>query len=276
LVEPNHPLISVRRQCELLGLNRSTLYYEPATESEFNLHLMRLLDEYYLKMPFIGVVKMTQLLRSQGYEVNPKRIRRLLRKMGLMALYPKPKTTMPSKAHKIYPYLLRHLEITQVNQVWSSDITYIPMPKGFMYLVAVMDWYSRYVLAWRLSNTLDGSFCLDALRQALEWGKPQIFNTDQGAQFTAHAFTTVLLDAEIQISMDGRGRAFDNIFNERLWRSVKYENVYIHDYDSVSALESGLSDYFYLYNHVRPHQSLEYRTPADYYFSLRDGLACPT
>jgi putative transposase len=234
------------------------------------------LDAYYLKMPFVGVVKMTALLRSQGYEVNPKRIRRLLRQMGLMALYPKPQTTKPGKEHTIYPYLLRHLEITQVNQVWSSDITYIPMPKGFMYLVAVMDWYSRYVLAWRLSNTLDGTFCLQALQQALEWGTPQIFNTDQGAQFTAQAFTAALLDAEIQISMDGRGRAFDNIFNERLWRSVKYENVYIHDYDSVSALELGLSDYFSLYNYVRPHQSLEYATPADYYFSFRNGLAGPS
>jgi putative transposase len=276
LVEPNHERLSIRRQCEVLGLNRSTLYYEPAMESEFNLHLMRLIDEHYLKMPFVGVVKMTELLRSQGYEVNPKRVRRLLRKMGLMALYPKPKTSQPGKNHKVYPYLLRHLPITQVNQVWSSDITYLPMPKGFMYLVAVMDWFSRYVLAWRLSNTLDGSFCLDALCQALQWGKPSIFNTDQGTQFTAHAFTGTLLDAEIQISMDGRGRAFDNIFNERLWRSVKHENVYINDYDSVSALELGLSDYFHLYNHVRPHQSLDYRTPAAYYFSFRDGLSSPT
>ena len=207
--------------------------------------------------------------------VQRRRVRRLLRKMGLMALYPRPKTTKPNKEHKIYPYLLRNLPITQVNQVWSSDITYIPMPRGFMYLVAVMDWFSRYVLAWRLSNTLDGSFCLDALRQAFQWGKPSIFNTDQGSQFTAHAFTGTLLDAEIQISMDGRGRAFDNIFNERLWRSVKYENVYINDYDSVPALEAGLSHYFQLYNHVRPHQSLDYRTPADCYFSARDGLTCP-
>jgi putative transposase len=275
MVKRNHAHLSVRRQCELLGLNRSTLYYEPATESELNLTLMRLMDEHYLQMPFLGVIKMTERLCSHGYLVNPKRVRRLLRKMGLMAIYPKPKTTMPNKEHKIYPYLLRNLAITHVNQVWSSDITYIPMAKGFMYLVAVMDWFSRYVLSWRLSSTLDGSFCLNALHQALQWGKPEIFNTDQGSQFTAHAFTGTLIEAEIQISMDGRGRAFDNIFNERLWRSVKYENVYINDYDSVPALEQGLSDYFDLYNHVRPHQSLDYRKPADYYFSLRGGLTCP-
>lgn len=275
MVELNHAHLSIRRQCELLDLNRSTLYYEPATESELNLTLMRLLDEYYLQMPFLGVIKMTERLRSQGYEVNPKRVRRLLRKMGLVAIYPTPKTTVPNKEHKIYPYLLRNLPITHANQVWSSDITYIPMAKGFMYLVAVMDWFSRYVLSWRLSNTLDGSFCLAALQEALQWSKPRIFNTDQGAQFTARAFTGTLAEAEVQISMDGRGRAFDNIFNERLWRSVKYENVYINDYNSVPALEQGLSDYFDLYNHVRPHQSLDYRTPADYYFSLRGGLDCP-
>jgi putative transposase len=259
--------LSIRQQCALLGLNRATLYYEPAPETELNLQLMRLMDEQYLKMPFLGVLKMTVWLRGQGYAVNPKRVRRLLRKMGLEALYPKPKTTKPGEGHLIYPYLLRNLAVTHVNQVWSADITYIPMPRGFMYLVAVMDWFSRYVLTWQLSNTLDGVFCLDALQQALRWGKPEIFNTDQGVQFTAHAFTDLLKTAGIQISMDGRGRAFDNIFNERLWRSVKYEDVYVREYTTVPALEAGLRSYFQLYNEDRPHQSLAYHTPAQVYFA---------
>jgi putative transposase len=271
MVEPEQVALSIRRQCELLGLNRSTLYYQPATESEFNLHLMRLMDEQYLKMPFLGVVKMTEWLRSQNYPVNPKRVRRLLRKMGLMAIYPKPKLSKPGEGHKIYPYLLRNLEITHVDQVWgpegTPDITYIPMPRGFMYLVAVMDWFSRYVLTWQLSNTLDGYFCLDALQQALQQGQPKIFNTDQGAQFTANAFTDCLASAEIQISMDGRGRALDNIFIERLWRSVKYENVYVKEYANVPELETGLGNYFHLYNYDRPHQSLAYHTPAEVYFA---------
>lgn len=259
--------MSIRRQCELLGLNRATLYYEPVAETALNLQLMRLLDEQYLKMPFLGVIKMTEWLRSQNYRVNPKRVRRLLRTMGLAAIYPKPKTTKPGEGHQIYPYLLRHLTITHVNQVWSADITYIPMPRGFMYLVAVMDWFSRYVLTWQLSNTLDGAFCLAALQQALRYGKPQIFNTDQGVQFTAHAFTDTLKAAGIQISMDGRGRAFDNIFNERLWRSVKYEDVYVKEYATVPTLEKGLGSYFHLYNYDRPHQSLAYRTPAAVHFA---------
>ncbi len=267
MVEPDPLELSIRRQCELLGLNRATLYYEPAPETALNLELMRLLDEQYLKMPFLGVIKMTEWLRSQDYRVNPKRVRRLLRKMGLAAIYPKPKTTKPGEGHKIYPYLLRHLTITHVNQVWSADITYIPMPRGFMYLVAVMDWFSRYVLTWQLSNTLDGAFCLSALQQALRYGKPEIFNTDQGVQFTAHAFTDTLQAAGIQISMDGRGRAFDNIFNERLWRSVKYEDVYVKEYETVPALEKGLGSYFHLYNYDRPHQSLAYRTPAAVHFA---------
>jgi len=267
LVEPDHLELSIRRQCELLGLNRATLYYEPAPETALNLQLMRLLDEQYLKMPFLGVIKMTEWLRSQDYRVNPKRVRRLLRKMGLEAIYPKPKTTKPGEGHKIYPYLLRNLAITQVNQVWSADITYIPMPRGFMYLVAVMDWFSRYVLTWQLSNTLDGAFCLSALQQALRYGKPEIFNTDQGVQFTAHAFTDTLQAAGIQISMDGRGRAFDNIFIERLWRSVKYEDVYVKEYATVPGLEAGLGNYFHLYNDDRPHQSLAYRTPAAVHFA---------
>jgi putative transposase len=267
LIERNHPQLSVRRQCELLGLNRSTLYYEPAGESAENLHLMRLMDEQYLRTPFYGWPRMTAWLHRQGYAVNGKRIRRLLRKMGLQAIYPKPKTSVAGKGHKIYPYLLRGLAIVRPNQVWSADITYVPMPRGFMYLVAVMDWFSRYVLAWQLSNTLDGYFCLDVLRQVLQQAQPEIFNTDQGAQFTAHDFTACLEQAEVRISMDGRGRALDNVFIERLWRSVKYEDIYIKDYATVPELEAGLSHYFQLYNHQRPHQSLGYRTPAEVHFA---------
>ncbi len=267
MIERTHPELSIRRQCELVGLNRSTLYYEPAQESALNLELMRLMDEQYLKTPFYGWPRMLAYLRRQGYEVNHKRVRRLLQKMGIQAIYPKPKTSVSNAEHKIYPYLLRGLEITHINQVWSADITYIPMPHGFMYLVAVMDWYSRYVLAWQLSNTLESSFCLDALHQALLWGKPKIFNTDQGAQFTSNLFTDCLIKAEIQISMDGRGRALDNIFTERLWRSVKYEDVYPKGYDTVPSLEHGLDGYFHLYNHERLHQSLAYRTPAEVHFA---------
>lgn len=272
LIEAEHEQLSLRRQCELLGLNRSTLYYEPASESEFNLKLMRLLDEQYLKTPFYGYPKMTAWLRRQGYEVNRKRIYRLMRQMGIEAIYPKPRTSSQQPGHKIYPYLLRHLKITQVNQVWSADITYLPMPTGFMYLVAVMDWFSRYVLAWQLSNTLDAAFCLEALAQALQRGKPAIFNTDQGSQFTADAFTGCLTDAHIRISMDGRGRALDNIFIERLWRSLKYEDIYLKEYNTVAQLQSGLDDYFRFYNEHRLHQSLNYATPAEFHYSLRNGL----
>lgn len=229
--------------------------------------MMRLIDEQYLKTPYYGYPKMTAHLRRSGYAVNPKRIRRLMRKMDLMAIYPKPRTTIFAPENKIYPYLLRGLSIIRSNQVWSTDITYIPLPKGFMYLVAVIDWYSRYVLSWKLSNTLDGAFCLAALNEALQFGKPDIFNTDQGVQFTAHTFTSTLEGAGIQVSMDGRGRALDNIFIERLWRSVKYEDVYIYDYDTVLALDIGLGTYFQRYNSERPHQSLDYRTPAEVHFS---------
>jgi len=271
MIEREHAELSVRRQCapegHPVGLNRSTLYYEPAQESALNLELMRLMDEQYLKTPFYGWPRMLAYLRRCGYAINHKRVRRLMQTMGLQAIYPKPKTTVSGTAHKIYPYLLRGLEITHTNQVWSADITYIPMPRGFMYLVAVIDWFSRYVLAWQLSNTLDGGFCLDALQQALLWGKPEVFNTDQGVQFTAGTFTGYLETAEIQISMDGRGRALDNIFIERLWRSVKYEDVYPNAYATVPALESGLDHYFRLYNHDRLHQSLAYRTPAEVHFA---------
>ncbi len=228
---------------------------------------MRLIDEQYLHTPFYGWPRMTAHLRRQGYPVNGKRVRRLMQRMGVQAIYPQPKTTIPAKDHTIYPYLLRDLEILQPNQVWSADITYVPIQHGFMYLVAVLDWFSRYVLSWQLSNTLDGYFCLSALRQALQRGTPTIFNTDQGAQFTALDFTGCLDAAGIRISMDGRGRALDNIFIERLWRTVKYEDIYLHDYVSVPDLEAGLARYFQFYNHARPHQSLQYRTPAEVQFA---------
>ena len=267
MIEPGHPEISVRRQCELLDLNRSTLYYQPAGESAYNLQLMRLLDEQYMRTPFYGWPRMTAYLRRQGYDVNHKRIQRLMQKMGLQAIFPKPKTSLAGKGHKIYPYLLRGLEITRTNHVWSSDITYIPMRQGFMYLVAIIDWFSRYVLAWQLSNTLDGYFCRDVLQQALKQDQPEIFNTDQGAQFTAHEFTGYLEKAKIRISMDGRGRALDNIFIERLWRSVKYEDIYLRDYATVPELDAGLAEYFQFYNDERLHQSLNYRTPAEVHFA---------
>ena len=258
--------MSLRRQCELLGLHRSTFYYQPAGESAENLHLMRLLDEQYLRTPFYGWPRMTAYLRRQGYAVNGKRVRRLMQKMGLQAIYPKPKPSRAGQEKGAYPYLLRDLKIERPNFVWSADITYVPMRQGFMYLVAVIDWFSRYVLTWQLSNTLDGDFCLAALQQALQAGRPMIFNTDQGVQFTAHAFTGCLTMAEVQISRDGRGRALDNIFIERLWRSVKYEDIYLKDYGSVLELDAGLADYFRFYNHERLHQSLDYRTPAELYF----------
>ena len=250
-----------------MGLNRSTLYYEPATETEFNLHLMRLIDAAYMDWPFYGWRRMTESLQRQGYAVNHKRVRRLMRKMGLQAIYPKPRTSQPAAGHKIYPYLLRNLAITRVNQVWSTDITYVPIRRGFMYLVAVIDWFSRYVLSWRLSNTLDSQFCLDALEEALCLGKPEIFNTDQGAQFTAHAFTSTLEEAQIRISMDGKGRALDNVFIERLWRTVKYEDIYLRDYATVPMLYAGLDSYFRFYNDERSHQSLNYATPAEVHFA---------
>lgn len=246
-------------------MNRSSYYYVPATESPLNLQLMRLLDEQYMRTPFYGWPRMTVYLRSQGYAVNHKRVQRLMQKMGIQALYPKPSLSKANREHQIYPYLLRGLAITHPDQVWSTDITYIPMRNGFLYLAAVMDWYSRYVLAWQLSNTLDTLFCVAALKQALQLGRPAIFNTDQGAQFTALAFTSVLEQAAIQISMDGKGRALDNIFIERLWRTVKYEDIYLNDYDSGPALFAGLQAYFTFYNDVRPHQSLDYRTPAAIY-----------
>ena len=262
LIEPAHANLSVARQCELLDLARSSYYYQPVPESEENLLLMRLLDEQYTRTPFYGIQKMTAWLRTQGYEVNHKRVARLLRLMGLMAVYPGPRLSQPAEQAVRYPYLLRGLAIERVNQVWSTDITYIRLARGFLYLVAIMDWFSRYVLAWRTSITLETAFCLEALEQAFEQGRPEIFNNDQGSQFTSTAFTSRLQAAGVRISWDGRGRALDNIFVERLWRSVKYEEVYLKEYHSIADAEGGLNTYFQFYNHERLHQALEYQTPS--------------
>jgi putative transposase len=265
LIEPEHPQLSLARQCQLLGLSRASLYYQPRGEGEENLHLMRMLDEQYTRTPFYGVCKMTAWLRGEGYPVNEKRIRRLLRLMGLEAIYQRPKLSEPAPGHRIYPYLLRGVPVLKPNHVWSTDITYIRMFHGFIYLVAIIDWFSRYVVSWEISVTLDSEFCLSALDRALAFGRPEIFNTDQGSQFTSTAFTGRLLQDDIQISMDGRGRALDNIFVERLWRSVKYEDVYLQNYETVPEAVSGLGRYFDFYNCERLHQSLDYQTPAAVY-----------
>jgi putative transposase len=256
MIDPEHPRLSLSRQCGLVGLNRSSYYYEPAKESEENLLYMRLIDEQYMKTPFYGSRNMTKWLRENGHEVNRKRVQRLMRLMGIEAIYPKPKTSEAAKEHKKYPYLLRDMKIIRPNQVWSTDITYIPMPRGFMYLVAVIDWYSRHVLSWELSNTMDSGFCLGALESALRVATPEIFNTDQGVQFTCSAYTGRLERQGIQVSMDGKGRALDNVFIERLWRSLKYEEIYLWNHETVPELRSGIQRYFRFYNEQRPHQSL--------------------
>lgn len=253
------------RQCELLGLARSSYYYEPMPESEEDLLLMRLLDEQYTKTPFYGHHKMMVHLAEHGYAVDRKRVRRLMQRMGLETIYPKPRLSRPGEPSVRYPYLLRGVSIDRIDHVWSSDITYIRLARGFVYLVAIIDWFSRYVLAWELSTTLDTSFCLDALDQALRAGQPQIFNTDQGVQFTSQEFIARLRSAHIRISWDGRGRALDNVFVERLWRSVKYEEVYLKDYQTVSEARNGLAGYFRFYNNERYHQSLDYQTPCAVY-----------
>lgn len=263
--------MSLRRQCALLGLARSSLYSEPIGERAENLQLMRLLDAQYTATPFYGSRRMTAWLRSQGYMVNRKRVARLMRQMGIEAIYTKPHLSQPLAGHKIYPYLLRGVKIERVNHVWSADITYVRLHQGFIYLVAVIDWWSRYVLAWAVSITLEGAFCLEALESALRAGRPEIFNTDQGAQFTSRAFTDRLRQGEIQISMDGRGRALDNVFVERLWRSVKYEEVYLREYNTVQEARHGLGRYFGFYNDERLHQALGYRTPAAVYRGLGDS-----
>jgi putative transposase len=248
LVDRGDREISLRRQCELLGVNRSGLYYEPAGESEENLRLMRLLDEQYTRVPFYGSRKMTEWLATQGHVVNRKRVSRLMALMGLAAVYPKPRLSQPGEGHKIYPYLLRGVSVERVNQVWSTDITYIRMAQGFVYLVAVMDWYSRFVLSWALSLTMELDFCVEALKCALRRGRPGIFNSDQGSQFTSELFTGELEGRKIAVSMDGRGRCMDNIFIERLWRSLKYEEVYLKDYESVTEARAGIDRYLRFYN----------------------------
>ncbi len=259
-IEAEHNEFTIARQCELIGLARSTCYYRPAGESVENLALMRRIDEQYLRTPFYGSRKMAEVLG-----INRKRAQRLMRLMGFEAIYPKRRTTWPGAGHKIYPYLLRNVEVTRPDQVWASDITYVPLRHGFLYLVAVMDWYSRYVLAWRLSNTLTGSFCIEAIEEALSQTQPEIFNSDQGSQFTAAAFTSRLEALSVAISMDGRGRAIDNVFIERLWRSVKYEEVYLREYTGGWQAEASLAAYFRFYNQERIHQALGYRTPSDVY-----------
>lgn len=263
---PGHPQLSIRRQCELLNLGRANWYYHPIEETADTLELMRHIDQQYTRTPFYGSRRMAVYLNGVGYEVNRKRVQRLMRLMGLEGVAPGPHTSRPHPAHAIYPYLLRDLVIDRPNQVWCTDVTYIPMHRGFMFLVAILDWYSRYVLAWVVSNTQDTTFCLDALEQAFTHGCPAIFNSDQGCQFTSAAFTSRLEAAEVQISMDGRGRVFDNIFIERLWRTVKYEDIYLHDYRNGVDLERGLTTYFQFYNTDRPHQALDYRTPEQVHF----------
>ena len=265
MVDHQHASLSILRQCRLLDISRSGLYYQPKGIPEEDLTLMKLIDRQYLATPFYGARKIAAWLKSQGYRVNRKRIRRLMRIMGLKAIYRHPRTSKPAPGHKIYPYLLGDLRITRPNQVWAADITYIPMAHGFLYLVAIIDWYSRYVLSWRLSNILDADFCIEALEEALTKGKPDIFNTDQGAQFTSEAFTGLLQQHGVRISMDGKGSYNDNLFIERLWRSVKYEEVYLKAYQDGREARIGLGNYFRFYNTERPHQALGYRTPAEVY-----------
>jgi len=257
----------VRRQCDLLGVNRAGLYYQPAGESEENLMLMRLIDEQYTRRPIYGSRRLVAWLRGQGHGVNRKRVARLMEVMGIQAIYPKPQLSQPGEGHKIYPYLLEGVEVTRVNQVWSTDITYIRMDGGFVYLVAVMDWFSRFVLSWALSVTMEVGFCMEALQRAFRRGRPEIFNSDQGSQFTSDQFTGALQARGIAVSMDGRGRCFDNIFIERLWRSLKYEEVYLRDYTLVPEARAGIGNWFQFYNHERLHQSLGYRTPAGLYLA---------
>ncbi len=271
MINREHKL-PVVRQCELLGLARSTAYYEPLPVSETDLTLMRRIDELHMKWPFLGSRRLRDLLQKEGFPVGRKHVAALMRKMGIAALYRKPRTSTPGSgaAHRIYPYLLRNLVIDTPNQAWATDITYIPMAKGFLYLVAIMDWASRKVLAWRTSNTLTTDFCVEALQEALtKYGTPEFFNTDQGAQFTSDDFTGVLQSRGIKISMDGRGRWLDNVFVERLWRNVKYEEVYLHAYGSIAEANRELGIYFEFYNRTRPHQGLERRTPDAVYFGTQ-------
>ena len=266
MIESEGCLLSMRDQCELLGVSRACLYYVPEGPSEGDLSVMRLLDEQYTRTPFYGVERMTAWLHRQGFRIGHNRVRRLLRLMGLETMYAKPHLSQPGGLeHRIWPYLLGGLSIVRPNQVWAADITYIRLRQGFVYLVAILDWFSRYVVSWALSTALDAAFCVEALRQGLRRGKTEIFNSDQGSQFTSEPFTGVLRDASVAISMDGKGRAFDNIFTERLWRTVKYEEVYVQDYRFVDEAWQGLSRYFGFYNDERLHAALDYLTPAAAY-----------
>lgn len=267
MVEPNHGRLSVTRQCELLGFARSSYYYETKPPSERDLVEMRLIDEKYTRHPFYGSRRMADWLCNQGHPVCRERVQRLMRQLGLQAIYPKKRLSLGNKEHQKYPYLLRDLQIKHPDQVWCSDITYIRLHGGFVYLTAVMDWFSRFVLSWDLSITLDSEFCVSALDRALERSRPEIFNTDQGSQYTSHDFTNRLKEESIQISMDGRGRAFDNIMIERLWRTVKYEEVYLNHYTSVGDCRNALRRYFEFYNHERRHQTFGYRAPWEVYQS---------
>ena len=267
LIEPQHPQLSVVQQCELVGLARSSFYYQPVAPEPFTLAVMHAIDRIYTDYPFFGVRRIWISLREDfGYPVNPKRVHRLMQQMGIQAIYPRPRLSRPDPQQRVYPYLLRGVTVDRPDQVWCSDITYLRLRGGFVYLVVVMDWFSRYVLSWRISNTLDAAFCLAALEEALAAGQPLIFNTDQGAQFTSAEFTGRVEAAGVRMSMDGRRRVFDNIFIERLWRSLKYEDIYLKDYETVPALIAGLGAYFTFYNHRRPHQSFDYQTPAHVYY----------
>jgi putative transposase len=274
MIDPANQNLSVSRQCRLLKIHRSTFYYKKKPIKPIDLKLMKLIDEQYLKTPTWGSRSMRNHLRRLGYKVNRKRVQRLMRLMGLEAIYPKPKTSRPHPSHKVYPYLLRNLKIDRPNQVWATDITYIPMNRGFMYLVAVMDWHSRKVLSWRISNTLDADFCVEALEEAINrFGSPEIFNTDQGAQFTSVAFTDLLKRHDIKISMDGRGRVQDNIFIERLWWTLKYHYLYLHAFDNGMQLRNGLNEWFCFYNQERSHQALDNLTPDEVYYDLPHPFA---
>lgn len=268
-IQPGHPKLSIQKQCELIGLPRSSYYREGLSEQESpeNIEIMRFIDKEYTDHPFYGTRQMRNVLRRKGFKINRKRVQRLMRKMGIQSIAPKPNTSKAHPQHKIYPYLLRNLNVDKADLVWCTDLTYIRLAGGFVYLTAVMDWHSRYVLSWELSVTMDSEFCVSALERALRChGTPYIFNTDQGSQYTSHEFTKVLKDKDIKISMDGKGRAMDNIFIERLWRSVKYEEIYVNEFQSVEQLRKSLKKYFDFYNYERPHQSFNGQTPAEIYY----------
>jgi len=281
MIEPSRKDLSLTRQCQLAGISRSSVYYKPVNENSpkfrQDLELMAEIDRQFMDMPYLGSRRMAEVLRRQGWSVGRKRVTRLMRLMGLEALYRRPRTTVPHPEHRVYPYLLRGLTINRPNQVWAADITYLPMPKGFLYMVAIMDWHSRKVLSWKLSNTMDAEFCVEALKEALKiYGTPEIFNTDQGSQFTSLDFTGVLQDAGVRISMDGKGRCMDNVFVERLWRSLKYEDVYLKAYATGSEARAGIGAWIETYNTRRPHQGLAYQTPDEVYWPgpPASGLRC--